>query len=166
MAGVYKLDISESEEDLKQLLRIQTTASAKERIQLLYLLKSGQAESVDCAASLLGRHRVTAQTWLRRYRQGGLAGLLEKKVAPGQAHSIPQWAQDALSKRLHESEGFNSYGEICQWLQTQLGITSSYKTVHKLVHYRLGASPKVARPISVANNDERVEAYKKTLVRI
>jgi hypothetical protein len=38
MAGVYKLEIAESEEDLKHLLRIQKTASAKERIQLLYLL--------------------------------------------------------------------------------------------------------------------------------
>ncbi|HEY9907859.1 MAG TPA: hypothetical protein V6D18_09690, partial [Thermosynechococcaceae cyanobacterium] len=27
--------------------------------------------------------------------------------------------------------GFNSYGEICQWLETQLGITACYKTVAK-----------------------------------
>lgn len=166
MAGVYKLDIAESEEELKHLLRIQKSASAKERIQLLYLLKSGKASSVECAASLLGRHRVTVQSWLRRYRQGGLAALLERKSAPGRQQSIPQWAQDALSKRLAQSEGFNSYGEICQWLETHLGISAPYKTVHKLVHYRLGASPKVARPMSVDNSDERVEAYKKTWVRI
>jgi transposase len=87
------------------------------------------------------------------------------RLIPGRKHSIPQWAQDALRKRLHESEGFNSYGEICQWLQTQLGISAPYKTVHQLVHYRLGASPKVARPVSVDNTDERVETFKKTLVR-
>lgn len=165
MAGVYKLDIIESEEELKHLLRIQKTASAKERIQLLYLLKSKQASTVDSASSLLGRHRVTVQTWLKRYRQGGLDALLERKVAPGRQHSIPQWAQDALRKRLNEREGFNSYGEICQWLQTQLGISAPYKTVHQLVHYRLGASPKVARPQSVDNTDERVETFQKTWVR-
>jgi transposase len=166
MAGVYKLEITESEEDLKYLLRTQKTASAKERVQLLYLLESGQAKTVDCAASLLGRHRVTVQKWLRLYRQGGLAGLLERKPPPGRKHSIPDWAQDALRKRLGQTEGFNSYGEICQWLQTQLGIRAPYKTVHQLVHYRLGASPKVARPQSVDNTDKRVEAYKKTLARI
>jgi transposase len=166
MAGVYKLEITESEQDLNQLLRTQKTAFAKERIQLLYLLKSSQAQTVDSAASLLGRHRVTVQKWLRLYRNGGLAQLLEHKVAPGRKHSIPQWAQDALSKRLEHPEGFNSYGEICQWLQTQLGISAPYKTVHQLVHYHLGASPKVARPQSVDNTDERVEAYKKTLLRI
>jgi transposase len=159
MAGVCKINITESAADLKRILREQKTASGKERVQLLYLLKSQQAESAERAASLLGRHRVTIQTWLRRYRQGGLDGLLEKKVAPGRAQSIPQWAQDALNKRLHESEGFNSYGEICQWMQTQLGISAPYKTVHKLVHYRLGASPQVARPQSVENTDERVQTY-------
>ncbi|WP_206754399.1 hypothetical protein [Leptolyngbya sp. FACHB-321] len=49
-----------------------------------------------------------------------------------------------------------------QWLETQLGITTTYKTVHQLVHYRLKALPKVARPVSVVNSEEQVEAYKKT----
>jgi transposase len=166
MAGVYRLEINESEEELKHLLRSQKTASAKERIQLLYLLKSGQAKTVDQAASLLGRHRVTVQNWLKRYHQGGLDALLERKVAPGRKHSIPEWAQNALRDRLQQTEGFNSYGEICQWLQTHLGISAPYKTVHQLVHYRLGASPKVSRPVSVDNTDERVETFKQTLVQI
>jgi transposase len=165
MAGVYKLEISETEDKLKLLLRVQKTASAKERVHLLYLLKSGQAKTVERAAALLGRNRVSVQKWLRLYRQGGLARLLERKPHPGRKHSIPQWAQDALSKRLENPEGFNSYSEICQWLQTQLGISAPYKTVHQLVHYRLKGAPKVARPVSVDNSDERVEAYKKTSLR-
>ncbi|HEY9655579.1 MAG TPA: helix-turn-helix domain-containing protein [Crinalium sp.] len=162
MAGVYKLEITETETDLKQRLRTQKTASDKERIQLLYLLKTEQAQTVQEAAALLGRHRVTVQEWLRLYRSGGLAAMLGHKPRTGRRQSIPQWAQEALQQRLHQSEGFNSYGEICQWLETQLGITAPYKTVHQLVHYRLKASPKVARPVSVQNTDERVEAYKKT----
>lgn len=162
MAGVYKLEITETEADLKQLLRTQKTASDKERIQLLYLLKSGQASTVESAAELLGRHRVTVQKWLRLYRSGGLEVLLEHKPRTGRRQSIPQWAQEALNKRLHQPEGFESYGEICQWLEHQLGISAPYKTVHQLVRYRLQASPKVARPMSVAAADGRVEAYKKT----
>ncbi|WP_231295676.1 hypothetical protein [Gloeocapsa sp. PCC 7428] len=61
MAGVYKLEIKESEAELKQLLGAQTTAVGKERVQLLYLLKTGQAATVQRAAQLLGRHRVTVQ---------------------------------------------------------------------------------------------------------
>jgi transposase len=162
MAGVYKLEITETDADLKQRLRTQKTASAKERIQLLYLLKTEQATTIQAAAALLGRHRVTLQEWLRLYRSGGLKAMLEHKPRTGRQQSIPQWAQDALNKRLHQPESFESYGEICQWLEHQLGISAPYKTVHQLVHYRLKASPKVARPVSTETSDVKVEAYKKT----
>jgi hypothetical protein len=61
MAGVYKLDIIETEADLKQRLRSQKTASDKECIQLLSLLKTGQATTIQSVVTLLGRHRVTVQ---------------------------------------------------------------------------------------------------------
>jgi transposase len=162
MAGLYKLDITETPAELKHLLTTQKSVSDRERVQLLYLLKTEQAPTVQAAAALLGRHRVTLQDWLRLYRQGGLEAMLEHKPRTGRRQSIPQWAQDALNKRLHQPDGFNSYGEICQWLETQLGITAPYKTVHQLVHYRLKASPKVARPMSHQTTDAKLEAYKKT----
>ena len=126
------------------------------------MLKTEQATTIQAAAALLGRHRVTLQEWLRLYRSGGLKAMLEHKPRSGRRQSIPQWAQAALTKRLHQPDGFNSYGEICQWLETQLGITACYKTVHQLVHYRLKASPKVARPVSTETADAKVEAYKIT----
>ena len=95
MAGVYQLEITESEAELKQLLRQQKTASAKERVQLLYLLKSEQAETIQAAAQLLGCHRVTAQEWLRRYRESGLVGMLQTQARSGRPRAIPQWAETA-----------------------------------------------------------------------
>lgn len=162
MVGVYKLEITETAADLKQRLRTQKTASDQERIQLLYLLKTEQAQTVQEAAALLGRHRVTVQEWLRLYRQGGLEALLEHKPRTGRRQSIPLWAQEALNQRLHQSKGFESDGELGQWLETQLGLTVPSKTVHQLVHYRLKATPKVARPLSASNAADQVEAYKKT----
>ncbi len=157
MAGVYKLEIAESVEELKGLLRGQKSASDKERVHVLYLLKSGQAKTVQAAAELVGRNRVTVQKWLYRYRQGGLAELLRHKPRVGRQHSIPQWAQDALYARLQADEGFSSYGEICQWLAQELGIASPYKTVHRLVRYRFRAKPKAARPQSAKQNQKHVK---------
>lgn len=165
MAGIYKLEILENEDDLKQLLRQQKTAFGKERIQLLYLLKTKQAKTVQDAASLLGRNRVTLQEWLRHYREGGIAQLLERKKPSGRPRAIPTWAEASLQKRLQEPQGFDGYQAICDWLETQLGIEAKYKTVHKLVHYRLQSSPKVPRPVSVEQSSEQREAYKKTSVR-
>ena len=166
MTGVYQLEIKETLDELKKLLRVQKKASDKERIQLLYLLKSEQAQTITTAASLLGRNRVTAQKWLSRYRQGGMENLLRHKPRPGRKQSIPLWAQKALEKKLQQEEGFKSYHEICQWLSSKLGIESNYKTVHKLVHYRLGASPKVPRPSSSKKSEEKVVAFKKKWEKI
>ena len=162
MSGVYKLAITETEADLKQRLGHAKTASDKERLQLHYLLQSGQAKTVQEAAMLLARHRITVQKWLQLYRRGGLEAMLAHRPRTGRRQSIPQWAQNALKQRLHQPEGFNSYGEICQWLETQLGISAPYKTVHQLVHYRLKAAPKVARPVGLEMVASKVEAYKKT----
>ncbi|MBD1821800.1 helix-turn-helix domain-containing protein [Cyanobacteria bacterium FACHB-DQ100] len=79
MAGVYKLEIQESTEELKQLLRAQTTATGKERLQVLYLLQTKQAKTVQAAARLIGRNRVTVQDWLQHYRIGSIAALLMSK---------------------------------------------------------------------------------------
>ena len=65
MSGVYRLEIQKSEAELKQLLRQQTEVGAREKVQLLYLLKTQQATTVSAAAQMLGRHRVTVHNWLR-----------------------------------------------------------------------------------------------------
>jgi predicted transcriptional regulator len=80
VAGVYKLEITESESELKKRLSQEKTGSGKERLQLLYLLKTKKAKTIKEAAELVGRNRVTVQDWLTKYRQGGLIKRLEKKV--------------------------------------------------------------------------------------
>lgn len=162
MVGVYHLNIIESETELKELLRKEKTASRKERIQLLYLLKTKKAKTVTQASELLGRNRVTLQDWLSKYRHGGLVKMLERKTSPGRPRKIPAWAENALVTRLEDPQGFDSYNAICQWLETKLGLKANYKTVHRLVYYRLKASPKIARPQSVEQSEERLEAFKKT----
>ena len=162
MAGSYQLQISETEDELKELLKKEKTGFGKERIQLLYLLKSNPAKTITQASQLLARHRVTVQDWLAKYRQGGLEALLKQNPRTGRPRSIPRWAEEALEKKLKSPEGFESYGAICQWLEKTLGIKAHYKTVHKLVHGRLKASPKVARPQSTEQSEERLEAFKKT----
>ncbi len=161
MAGVYKLNIRETEDELKKLLRKEKTGSGKERIQLLYLLKTKKAKTITQASELLGRNRVTVQKWLAKYRKGGLENLKKKASSPGRRRKIPACVEQALAKKLQEPEGFESYGEICQWLENKFGIIAKYKTVHSLVYYKLKASPKIARPQSLEQSEERLEAFKK-----
>lgn len=165
MSGVYHLEIKETQEELKELLAIQKTATGKERVQLLYLLKTGHAQTISQSAEIIGRNRVTLHKWIRQYKAGGIEGLLKPKSSPGRPRSIPKWAEKALDKRLPEPLGFNGYQEIVEWLEQNLGVNTCYKTVHKLVYYRLKSYPKVPRSKSVEQSEAQVEAFKKTLHR-
>ena len=129
MSGVVKISITESAETLKTLLAQQKTATGKERVQALYLLKTKQVETVQHLAVVLGRNRVTVQKWLSRYRSGGLNLLLEVGKSTGRTALIPQWAIERLKQELLEPEGFSSYEEVRLWLAAELGIQVKYDVV-------------------------------------
>ena len=143
MAGRFKLDIKETEAELKNLLGRQTTAQGKERVQALYLLKGKRVKTVSKLASLLGRHRVTVQDWLSLYREGGIQALLEHKKPTGRKPSIPPWAVRALKERLRDPQSFESYGAVQKWLQDQ-GVDASYAAVYRLLR-KLKAKLKAAK---------------------
>jgi transposase len=163
MVGVCKVEITESEAELKELLREQKTVSSKERVQMLYLLKSQQVESVTQAASILGRNRVTLERWLGKYREGGIRQLITTEWKRGRKRHIPVEAEQKLQTRLEQPDGFNSYGEIQQWLKQNCGVEVSYPVVHLHVRYRLQAKLKVPRPVSVEQQPQQKTAFKKPL---
>jgi hypothetical protein len=72
MSGVLKIEIEEPLEKIKKLLTKQETGKNKERILVLYWLKSRQAKRVEELAVLSGHHRTTISRWLSQYRSGGI----------------------------------------------------------------------------------------------
>ncbi|MDY7007650.1 MAG: helix-turn-helix domain-containing protein [Cyanobacteriota bacterium] len=138
MAGVCKIEITETVPELKTLLNDQKTASGFQKIQALYLFKIGQVTTVKELAVTLGVNRITVQRWLRQYRKEGLSGLLQVKQSGGRKPAIPPEARDGLQKRLNDPDnGFHSYGEIQKWLKEEYDINASYKAVYSTVRYQL-----------------------------
>lgn len=163
MSGIVKIEITESPETLKKLLAQQKTATGKERVQALYLLKTQQVETVQHLAVVLGRHRVTVQRWLSQYRCGGLKKMLEMGKSTGRTALIPEEVVERLKAELLDPEGFESYEEVRLWLATCLGIRVKYDVVHNLVHDKLKVKLKVARPHSDEQEPAAVENFKKDL---
>jgi len=164
MAGVTSIEVKESLEDLAQRLAQTEQSVVKERLQVLYWLKQEIAPSISAIAKAVGKHRGTVQQWLAIYRDQGLDRLLEIKKSPGGVRVIPEWAEEALAKRLQDPEqGFASYGEVQQWLSETLGIEAQYHTVYQMTRYRLQAKLKVARPQNSKQNPQQREAFKQTL---
>jgi transposase len=164
MAGVTSVEIQESTQDLVQRLQVETNATVKERLQVLYLLKLPEPMSISAIAKVIGKHRGTLQRWLSIYQEQGLEELLEIKHSPGRPRAIPEWAVVSLKRRLAEPDGFKSYTQVQQWLQQTLGIEAEYRTVHELVRYRLKAKLKAARPVHQKQDQTQLEQFKKTLL--
>ncbi|GCA82018.1 helix-turn-helix domain-containing protein [Microcystis aeruginosa] len=116
MVGVTSTVVKESAEELTQRLKEATTAREKDKLQVLYWLKQEKAPTLKVIAESLGHHRNTVQSWLCKYREQGLQGMLERKKSKGRVRVIPEWAEKALEKRLKaEEKGFKSYGEVQEW---------------------------------------------------
>ena len=164
MAGTTSVEVKESLEALAARLQQAKTLKEKERLEVLYWLKQDNPPSILMIAKAIGKHRNTLQTWLMLYRSGGVEAMLEVKKSPGGVRVIPQWAEEALAKRLQDPEhGFASYGAVQQWLSETLGIEAEYHAVYQMTRYRLGAKLKVARPQNCKQDPAQREAFKQTL---
>lgn len=160
-----KLEIKESEEELYKMLSEQKTASGKERVQALYLLKSKQVKSIAELSKILARKRITLQRWLRLYREGGISNLLLERKSTGRPPIITKEVREKLEKELEQPEGFKSYEEIRRHLEAVEGIEVSYKVVHDTVHYQMKAKLKVPRPVGIKHDAEAESEFKKNYQR-
>jgi transposase len=139
--------IKESAEQLKDLLTYEQSAKRRNRLHLLFLIRSSEVQSRAEAAARLLVHRNSVWAWLKAYGAGGLEQML-RIGNPGPKpvqKSLPAPIFSALEKQV-EGEGFSGYTHAQEWLRTEYGRDLPYSTVHKLVRYRLGAKLKRARP--------------------
>lgn len=141
--------IIESEAELKAQLRRETHPKRKQRLQALYLLRSGQTRSRVQVATLLGVNRNTVGEWLERYAQGGLQALLTIQTPPGATPTLNAAQLARLRAVLAQAEGFASYKAVQQWIAAELQVEMPYKTVHRIVRYQLHAKLKQPRPVHV-----------------
>ena len=163
MSGVSKVVIHEESEALLQQMKQEKQLQLRERLQTLYLLKSGEATSITQAARILGRNRTTVQRWMKRYTEEGLEGLLTLHQTGHRQAEIPPWAQEKLKARLRQPRGFARYADIVHWLASECGIKVNYWVVYDLVRRKWGAKLKSSRPSDTNQDPEEVESFHERL---
>mgnify|MGYP006279721417 CR=1 FL=1 len=163
MSRPFNLEITESEAELKKRLQHVREAVQKEKLQMLWWIKSGQLKQQKEIGQRLGRNTSTVTRWLQKYRRGGLEELLRINKAPGAKRILSDAVLADLQQQLNRPEGFSSYGAIVSWLQDKHGLTVEYGTVYDWVHNRLGAKLKAPRPRRYRQDEVGVETFKKIL---
>lgn len=100
MAGVTKVQVKESTEELRDLMRRQKKALNFAKLQSLYLLKIRVADTVRYLAIIMGRSESTIHHWLRLYRLGGLEKLMEEKVKTGRPKGSTKMVDLSLNREV------------------------------------------------------------------
>ena len=65
----YQERIEDTATELKIIMSQQRTVTNRQKIQALYLLKSGSSQSITQVAELLGVHRITVLRLLKQYKE-------------------------------------------------------------------------------------------------
>ena len=160
-----KLDfeILESEDYLNNLFLNEKDTRRKERLQVIYLIKTGETTKIVKLSKIIAKDRTTIGNWLKKYEKLGLDGLLERNTSFGRPSSLNEEEVAKLKGKLSEPDGFKSYNHIKTWLLEELEINMKYNAVFKLCHDKLGASPKVSRPKNPKQAPEALETFKKNI---
>ena len=166
MTGVTKVEITESVETLKSLMKQQKTALNYAKVQGLYLLKTKVAETVRYLAVIMGRSESTIHYWLKLYKTGGMPLLLEEHPKTGRPKKLDKPTVVKIEQELCDPEGFNSYKEIQLWLLVCQDVKISYPTIHRIVRYKLKGKLKVARPNHEKQKPGIIEKFKNDFPKI
>jgi transposase len=132
--------------DLKHRLQREHDGHKKPRLQMLYLLASGQARTRQDVAHLLGVHRNTIGRWSALYASRGLDALLVTYAPAGKPVSLAPAVLASLEQALRRPEGFASYEALRRWVRQTHGVEVKYKTLYSIVRTRFRAKLKVPRP--------------------
>jgi transposase len=165
MANTVKIEIKETVDELKELIKQSDNTKVKERLQVLYLLKSGQVTTLKTLSQLLLLDTSTLYRWLKQYREGGISKLLDIYEPPGKSSTIPANIIEKLKEKLTDPLGFNSYKEIQDWLKSEHNVSVGYFVVYRVVRRLLKAKPKVPRPSSSKQDKAAVQRFKQDLAK-
>ncbi|HJW30254.1 MAG TPA: IS630 family transposase [Saprospiraceae bacterium] len=161
---MFKFEVKESPETLDTLLKQEKDVRRRERLQLLYWYKTGQAKTRQALGKWLNRSQVAIGQWLDTYRQRGLNGLLQLNYRGGNlAPSIPADMQCQLKEKLAQPEGFASYKAIQVWLKATPGLEVPYSTVLEPLNTGLKLTSKSLDRMRLVRFQTQLKNLKKTV---
>ena len=163
MNRTLNFEIVETEDYLKNLVLNETDTRKKERLQVIYLIKTREITKIVKLSKIILKDRRTIGIWIKKYQEFGLDRLLERNTSEGRPSQITDENLLKLKDKLSNTEGFKSYKTIKIWILEEFEQDLPYKTVFRICHDKLGASPKVSRPKNPKQDPEKLEEFKKNI---
>lgn len=134
---MQELIIKESSSQLKKMMNKETNGLFKERIQALYLIKTGKCQNVNDVAQIVGKSSKSVHRWLAKYKEGGMENMIRLPKKVGRKRKIPYWAEARLAEAFDmEETKLNTHVQVQKWLEKECQIKVSYSVVQEFMCYR------------------------------
>jgi transposase len=151
-------------EALRTAYRAEQRADVRQRLQALWLLRSGERQMGEVAA-VLGVDYRSVQRWVAWYRDGGLAEVRRHHAGGyGQRPRLSEEQQERLATEV-ETGRFRNAVAIRAWVAETYGVIYTEGGMYSLLE-RLRCKPKVPRPVHEKANLAEQEAWKKGDLRL
>jgi len=147
-------------EQLKQASTDAVHARDKERLQACLLFAQGVL-SLDQIAEAVGRARSRIQVWLDKLRDGGVAGLLGRRKAPGGAPALDEHQQQELRAELGRGR-HRTAAQLRQWVKDKWGVELTTGGMYYWLG-KLEAVLRVPRPQHRQHNEQKAAEFKFSL---
>jgi transposase len=147
-------------EDADKLMALEQSASQvkpRQRLQLLRLLKTGVAETMSSAATMVGLSHSQASALWQLYQKKGLEALLETRYK-GRIPRLTHEQTATLQERC--STGFRSLAAAQEWMTETFAVQYTLSGISRLFE-RLGNKKKTGRLKHYLQDLEAQEAFKK-----
>ncbi len=149
----------DTEEALRSAYRAEQRAEVRQRLQALWLLRSGKRRVGEVAA-VVGVDYRTVQRWVEWYRRGGLEAVRAHRMGGyGQTPRLTPEQQEQVASEVATGR-FRTAAGIRQWIAETFGVTYTEGGMYSLLA-RLRCGPKVPRPLHTNAKLEEQEAWKK-----
>ncbi len=140
----------------------ETNPKRRRKLQTIRLGFMGEHTS-EQIAQIVGCSKGSVTNWVRAYRDGGLAGLLETKYKQGRQPALGDAVVAELLEGLEQGR-WKRIKEIRKWLADEHRIGLSYRGVHYWLE-KLGACLKVPRKSHVKKDEGQSVRFKEGLAR-
>ncbi len=140
------IEIIESENTLKNLLRKTSTDMYRARIKTLLMIKTDQVKYLTIISDKLGFADKTIRTWLKLYTNEGLVNYLRVNFKSNVEKKISKELSDSIFAELNNKETtITSYVELLAIIEEKYGIVLPYTILYSHCRRRYKSVLKVAR---------------------
>jgi len=160
MGRKEKIDLLGQAEDV--VLRHKEEKVGWKRERLFVIKQALESVSIRKIAEDMGRSPQTIQTWIHKYRSGGIDSLLSKKRGRGAKSKFTDEMKEALEKELEKGQ-HRTAKQVWAWLAENFDMSDFKPTSIYTILGKCGGRLKVPRPCNPKKDPVKELEFKTTL---